>query len=83
MISLNDNQRVYMKNLKEKIQDNAHIALSVPTVLCAITFVTNLFSALKDGNIDNSEMHQLLASADGFETVILVVVMFVLNGKKK
>ncbi len=72
-----------MRKLKKKVGERAHVVLSVPAVLCAITFVSNLVTALRDGNIDNSEMHQLLATADAFETVILVVVMFVLKGKKK
>lgn len=59
------------------------MVLSVPTVLCAVTFLTNLVKALSDGNIDSNELHALLASADGFETVLLFVVMLVLKDKKK
>lgn len=59
------------------------MALSVPAVLCFITFITNLIKALSDGNIDTNELHALLASADGFETVLLFVVMLVLKDKKK
>lgn len=72
-----------MRNLKKKIKNNADIVLSLPTIMCAITFITNLIEALKDGHINHSEMHQLLASADGFETVVLTVLMFVLKGKRK
>lgn len=72
-----------MRRLKRKIKNNAHLALSVPAVLCALTFITNLVTALKDGKIDSNEMHQLLATADGFETVLLVVVMVVMGRKKK
>lgn len=59
------------------------MVLSVPTVLCAVTFLTNLVKALSDGNIDSNELHALLASADGFEIVLLFVVMLVLKDKKK
>lgn len=72
-----------MKRLRRKVKDNAHLALSVPAILCFITFITNLVAALKDGNIDGNEMHQLLATADGFETVCLIIIMFVLQAKKK
>lgn len=68
---------------KEFFRNKPHLALSVPTILCFITFITNLFSALKDGTIDTHELHALLASADGFETVVLFVVMLLLKGKKK
>lgn len=59
------------------------MVLSVPAILCFITFITNLISALKDGNIDTNELHALLASADGFETVVLFVVMLLMKDKKK
>ena len=72
-----------MRRLRNKIKDKPHLALSVPTVLCFISFVTNFIAAIKDGNIDNNELHQLLSSANGFETVVLVVIMFVLKDKKK
>lgn len=72
-----------MKKLRRKVRANPQIALSVPTLLCFITFITNLFAALKDGIIDSNELHQLLASADGFETVMLLVLMVVLKRKTK
>lgn len=67
---------------RKKIRSNAHVALSVPAVLCFISFITNFIASMKDGNIDSAELHQLLSSADGFETVLLVIVMFVLHKKK-
>ncbi len=72
-----------MDKLRKKIKDKPHLALSVPTLLCFITFVTNFIAAMKDGNIDSNELHSLLSSADGFETVALIIIMFVLNDKKK
>lgn len=81
--SLNEESGTGMRKLQRKVKENPHLALSVPTVLCAITFVTNFIAALKDDSINNSEMHQLLANASAFETVILFVLMFVLKNKKK
>lgn len=72
-----------MRKIKRKIKSEPQIALTVPAVLCFITFITNIFQALKDGNLDNNEMHQLLASADGFETVVLFFVMVALRKKKQ
>lgn len=72
-----------MDELIKRLKDNAHIAISVPAVLCFITFITNLVKALSDGNIDTNEFHTLLASADGFETVVLFVVMLALKKKNK
>lgn len=72
-----------IERLVKNIKTNPHYALSVPAVLCFFTFITNLAASLQDGNIDSVELHQLLTTADGFETVILVVIMMVLNGKKK
>lgn len=67
---------------RKKIRSNPHVVLSVPAVLCFISFITNFIASMKDGNIDSAELHQLLSSADGFETVLLVIVMFVLHKKK-
>ncbi len=72
-----------MEKIRKKIKENPHFALSVPAVLCFITFITNFIASLKDGNIDSNELHQLLFSADGFETVFLVLIMFVLKDKSK
>jgi hypothetical protein len=72
-----------MRKLKRNIQNKPCLALSIPAVLCFITFVTNIVQALKDGNIDSNELHQLLASADGFETVVLCVIMMALRKKKQ
>jgi len=72
-----------MKKLRDYIKKKPHIAITVPALLCFITFLTNLFHALKDGNIDANEYHQLLATADGFETVVLFLIMVAINNKKK
>ena len=72
-----------MRRTRKYIKSKPHYFISVPALLCFLTFITNLFAALKDGNIDSSELHQLLSTADGFETVILLIVMVVLRDKKK
>jgi hypothetical protein len=72
-----------MRKLRGKVKEKPHLVLSVPALLCFLTFITNLFAALKDGNIDGNELHQLLSTADGFETVVLLIVMVVLRDKKK
>jgi len=70
-----------VNKVKNYFKKNPHIVLSVPTILCFITFITNLIKALSDGNIDANEFHALLASADGF--AIMFMVMLVLKNKKK
>lgn len=72
-----------MRFIYRKIKEKPHLVLSVPAILCFITFITNLVASLKDGVIDSSELHQLLSTADGFETVVLVVFMMVIKKKKK
>jgi len=72
-----------MNKVKNYFKKNPHVALSVPTILCFITFITNLIKALSDGNIDANEFHGLMASADGFEAAVMFIVMLVLKDKKK
>jgi hypothetical protein len=69
--------------LKEILKNKPHIVLSMPAILCFITFCTNLFTALTDGKIDANELSTLLGTADGFETVVLFVVMMALRNKKQ
>jgi hypothetical protein len=72
-----------MKKLRDYIKKKPHIVLTVPALLCFVTFIVNLLHALKDGNIDVNDYHQLLATADGFETVVLFIIMVALKDKKK
>jgi hypothetical protein len=72
-----------MKCLKEFLKNNPHIVLSVPAILCFITFCTNLYSAMSEGKIDANELSTLLGTADGFETVVLFIVMVALRNKRK
>ncbi len=71
-----------MDKLIQSLRKKPHIALSVPTLLCAITFVTNLVQALSDGVITDGEYHRLLTTANGFETTVLFILMLVLKDKK-
>lgn len=72
-----------MERLRKKIKAKPNVALSVPMVLCFISFITNFIAAMKDGNLDSNELHQLLSSADGFQAVVLFIIMVVLKDKKK
>jgi hypothetical protein len=72
-----------LNKLKEQLKSKPYVFLSVPAVLCFVTFLSNLITSLKDGNIDNAEYHALLSTADGFETVILVLIILFTNDNKK
>lgn len=72
-----------MEWLREIIKNKPHIVLSMPAILCFITFCMNLFTALTDGKIDANELSSLLGTADGFETVVLFIVMVALKNKKQ
>ncbi len=72
-----------MKRIREYLSNKPHVAIGIPTVLCSITFASNLIKALSDGVISDAEYHQLLSTADGFEVTILFIVMLVLKNKKK
>ena len=72
-----------MKRLIELIKKHPHTAISGPAVLCAITFCTNLYTAFSDGAIDANEFSALLSTVDGFESVLLFVVGFILKSQGK
>jgi len=76
-------RRKLLNTVIDHLKNKVHLVLCVPAILCLLTLVTNLIHALKDGNIDSNELHMLLASADGFETILLIIVMFALKEKNK
>lgn len=72
-----------IKKTKSNFYKKTHIAINISTILCFISFVTNLIQSLKDGIIDNHELHVLLSSVNCVETIILFVVGFALRDSKK
>lgn len=72
-----------MKRLHKKLRRKPHLVLTVPAVLSFIMFVIDFVRAIENWKIDSEDMHRLMKSADGFETVILVITMFILKHKKK
>lgn len=69
--------------LKQLIKKNPFVALLLPTGLSGFSFIGNLFTALSDGQIDGNELHQLMSSADGLQTLLLMIVMIALKNEKK
>lgn len=69
--------------LKELIKNNPFAALLLPTGLSGFAFFGHLFAALSDGNIDGTELHELLSSANGLETLLLMIIMIALKKQKK
>lgn len=67
--------------LKNLISANPILSLLLPTGISSFTFFSNLLTAMSDGKIDSNEMHQLMSGASGVETIVLLLVMFVLNSK--
>jgi len=65
------------------MRDKPHVVISIPALMCFITCIINFISFSRDGVIDSNELHQLLSTADGFETVVLVAIMFALSYKQK
>jgi hypothetical protein len=72
-----------MKKITDCLKNKPHVAISVPTVLCAIQFVMSVYGALRTGNFDASTMNQLLSTADAFESVVLFIIMISLKNHKK
>lgn len=71
-----------IKSIKRYIRTNPHVAVSVPTLLSFFAFVVNFIHAFKDGVIDENEFHSLMHYANGFESVVLLVITIVLRKKK-
>lgn len=65
--------------LKTLVKEKPQTVLSAPVIIGLFSFVSNLFIALSDGKIDSTELHNLMSGASGFQTIILIVVIFVLK----
>ena len=72
-----------MIKIRNYFRRNPNIALSITTVMCFIQFTDSLFTSYRSGIFDDNTIASLLASADGFETVILFLIMLVLKDKDK
>jgi hypothetical protein len=72
-----------MQKFKDYIKKRANTVIAIPAWLCFITFIINFVAAMRDGFISSEELHQLLTTADGFETVVLFIVAFVLRDRKR
>lgn len=70
-----------MEKLYDLIRKNHFLTMMLPTGIGFIGFVGNLLLALSDGNIDTAEYHQLMSSANGIETIILVLVMAAMRNR--
>lgn len=72
-----------MQWLNDLIKKHPFKALLLPTGLSGLSFIGSLAGSLSDGNIDGSELHDLLSSANGLETLLLMVIMVALKQQKK
>jgi hypothetical protein len=72
-----------MRWIRDALKNKAHVALSVPAVLCCGQFLNGIFKIIETGTIDNATLNTLIQSADGFEAVVIFVIMFVLRKKDK
>ena len=72
-----------MNRLLDYLSNNAHTAISLPTVMCFVQFVYDLIDIFKSGHFDSAAFGQLVSSANGFETVVLCMIMMALKKKTK
>jgi hypothetical protein len=72
-----------MEWLKKHLKSNPQVAISLPTVMCFIQFIYDLLDIFKSGHFDNTVFAQLISSANGFEAVVLCIIMLALKEKKK
>lgn len=72
-----------MKKVKKYMRDKPHIAVSVPTALCCGSFLTELIQAFRDCGVTLQNIKDILASINGFEAMLLLIIMLILRKKNK
>lgn len=68
--------------LKELLKNKPLVGLVPAAGMGVLTFVGHLLIALGDGQLDGNEVHQLMSSASGLETAVLVLVILALKKGK-
>lgn len=63
------------------IKDHITKAVGLPAILSAANFAGNLFLAMSDGVITQQEFHNLMTSANGIESVVLIIAWLALRKK--
>lgn len=72
-----------MNKLREYIKNKPHLAMSIPAFLCFLQFVSTVWDMIRDKKFEYNSIIQLLSSLDGFETMILCIIMIALKDKTK
>lgn len=56
--------------------------LALPTILSILSFIGGVLVSMSDGEIDSIEFHNLLSSANGIESIILLVFVIFVRGAR-
>lgn len=71
-----------MKRIRDYLSTNPHVAISLPAILCFIQFVTDVIEVFKSG-FSSTLFSNLVSSANGFEAVMLLIIMQLLKAKNR
>ena len=71
-----------MKRIKEYIKSSPNAVLSIPAILCFIQFSISVYDIFSTHTFNLDALSGLLSSVDGFETVVLCIIMLALKRKK-
>jgi len=72
-----------MKKTKRYMRDKPHVAVAVPTFVCVMSFVNEIFDALEGYGMAMDEIKEILASSNSLEAMLLITIMLVLRKKNK
>lgn len=65
-----------MDELKQFLKNKPFLAIAAPTILCFVSLVTNIIASIQDGLVSGTDLHEISSSANGFESVILILMMY-------
>jgi len=72
-----------MKKLLKFVQENPSFGILVPATSCFLDFRQELFDIIKAEDVISIILKQIVSSSNTFELFSLLVIMIVLNKKKK
>lgn len=71
-----------MSKTKKKGVNKPRVAVTLLAMLSFVSFISNILEALKDGHLSATEFGNLMSSAEGFESVALVIIAIIWKKRK-
>lgn len=71
------------KKINDFMTKHSLHSISIIAVISLVNFATNLITSFNNGTLTDAKLHELLASADGFQAILIGLGMIYLQFNSK